>query len=187
MSRIIWCQLVWKRPVVRLPDHIHPLMIRPETGYPHGNKGRVLRQAWRHYRQVSPGIVFVDGDVGIDPWDIQAMNQAVRSNPNAVWTGMAWLWPMNPIQEPPHASHRTWVNNHAQWGATHANGRQIDYFTFNTTYIPNELFQRVETQKKWRDLVFPWADTRLSEIATESPRIPAYLVPKCQPKHLNWG
>ena len=186
VEKIIWCQFVWNHPVVHLPAQIHSLLIKPEPGSPHGNKGAVMRQAWLRWRAVSPGIVFVDGDVGIDPWDMRAMNQAVRSDPTVVWTGMAWLWPSNPVQEAPKLSHRTWHQGEAQWGMTGRDGR-IDYWSFNTTYVPNRLFARVEQERKWSLLVFPWADTRLSEIAQESPRIPAYIVPECRPKHLNWG
>lgn len=186
MSRIVWCTFVWRHPVVHLPPQIHPLLIKPSLSHPHGNKGMVMRQAWLTYRTHSPGIVFVDGDVGIDPWDIRAMNSAIRSDPTTVWTGVAWLWPGNPVTEQPKLSHRAWRGADAQWGAQNSDGT-IDYWSFNTTYIPNGLFERVERTHRWRDLVFPWADTRLSEIAQEPPRIPAYVVPTCRPKHLNWG
>lgn len=185
-SRIVWAQFVWQHPVVHLPAQIHPLKIVPTPGFPHGNKGAVLHYAWLRWRNVSPGIVFVDGDVAIDPWDIKAMNAAIRSNPDAIWTAPAWLWPANPIKDAPMLSHRAWVKEDAQWGAVNADGT-IDYFSFNTTYIPNRLFARVEREKKWGALVFPWADTRLSQMATESPRIPAYVVKDCHPKHINWG
>ena len=185
VSTIIWAQFIWKRhPAVHLPPQIHPLFINPAPGYPHGNKGQVMRAAWLRWRSVSPGIVFVDGDVAIDPWDIRAMNAAIRSDPDAVWTGWAWLWPANPLQEAPMASHRAWVGNHAQWGAQNADGT-IDYFSFNTTYIPNRLFAYVEESHQWRKLVFPWADTRLSEMAREA-RIPARVVSECRPKHIHW-
>ena len=184
-QRIVWTQFVWKRhPAVHLPPQIQPLYIDPQPGYPHGHKGRVMRQAWRRYQTQSPGLVFVDGDVAIDPWDIRAMNTAIRQRSEAVHTGWAWLWPVDPVHESPMASHRSWHHGEAMWGATHPDGR-VDYFSFNCTYVPNGLFAYVEQTQQWDRLVFPWADTRLSEMAQQA-QIPAYVVSECRPKHIHW-
>lgn len=182
-----WCQWIWQHPVVHYPaDLITPLILRPSLGYPHGNKGAVLRQAWLHYRGDYPGIVFIDGDAAVDPWDIRTMNRAVLRRPTDVLTGHAWLWPFSLKTGNPVAAHRTWRGQDAVWGATHLDG-QIDYFSFNCTYIPNRLCERVERENRWHQLVFPWADTRLSEIAQQAPRIPMWYVPEVRVKHLNYS
>jgi len=181
----VWCQFIWQHPVVHYPaDLIHPLVLKPLPGYPHGYKGGVMREAWLQYRRRSPGIVFIDGDVAVDPWGIRAMNRAVLERPTDVLTGQAWLWPPSLRHEDPHLSHRTWRNGEAAWGHTHPDG-QVDYITFNCTYIPNRLFERVDQQHDWHRLVFPWADTRLSEIAQQPPRIPMWYVPSVYVMHLN--
>ena len=180
-----WVQFVWIRPVVTYPAHlIHPLVLRPSPGYPHGNKGAAMRSVWLRYRTHHPGIVFIDGDVAVDPWDIREMNRAVLRYPEDVLTGHAWLWPASLRTGEPVPSHRTWQGQDAVWGTTRPDGT-CDYFSFNCTYIPNRLFQRVEDQQAWGRLIFPWADTRLSEIAAQSPRIPIHYVPQVRAKHLN--
>ena len=48
VNQIIYAQFIWKRhPAVHLPPQIHPLFINPVPGYPHGNKGQVMREAWQ--------------------------------------------------------------------------------------------------------------------------------------------
>ena len=145
-----------------------------------------MRETWLCYRQVAPGIVFIDGDVAIDPWDIRVMDRAVAQRPTDVLTGHAWLWPDSLKTGQPVPSHRTWQGKEAVWGATYRDG-QIDFFSFNCTYIPNRLFERVEAEHAWPRLVFPWADTRLSEIAQKTPRIPMYYLPEIRVKHVNWA
>lgn len=180
-----WYVFIWRHPVVHYPDSlIHPIVLKPLPGYPHGNKGAAMRQVWVQSRAHHPGIVFLDGDVAVDPWDLRAMNRAVLQHPRDVVAGHAWLWPASLKTGNPVPSHRSWQGKDAVWGATHADG-QIDYFSFNCTYIPNRLFERVEQEKKWGSLVFPWADTRLSEIAQQHPRIPMYYEPQVKAKHLN--
>lgn len=181
-----WYVFIWKHPVVHYPENIiHPLLLKPILGHPHGYKGAVMRRAWLESRHVSPGIVFIDGDVGIDPWDIREVNRAVLRTPDDVITGHAWLWPSSLKTGQPVLSHRTRQGSEAVWGATYPDG-QIDYFSFNCTYIPNRLFERVEREHRWHTLVFPWADTRLSEIAQQSPRIPMHYVDTVRVKHINW-
>lgn len=181
-----WCQWVWKHAVVHYPPSlITPIVLRPSLTYPHGNKGTAMRRVWLEYRDQYPGIVFIDGDAAIDPWDIRAMNRAVQRRPLDVITGHAWLWPSSLASGQPVPGHRTWRDNDAVWGATHPDG-QVDFFTFNCTYIPNRLFARVESLRQWDRLVFPWADTRLSEIAQQSPRIPMWYEASVQVKHLNY-
>lgn len=183
----IWYQFIWVHPVVHYPPHIiHPLVLKPLPGYPHGFKGQAIRRVWLKHRHQYPGITFIDGDVGIDPWDVRCMNQAVLQTPEDVITGHAWLWPSSLKTGNPVPSHRTWQGNEAAWGATHPDGT-VDFVSNNCTFFPNRLFERVEREGKWHLLVFPWADTRLSEIAQESPRIPMRYLPTVQVKHVNWA
>lgn len=180
-----WATFIWKHPVIHYPPLIHRIVLRPTRGHPHGNKGRAMRDLWIKVRHQHPGIVFVDADSAVDPWDIRVMDRAVLRNPLDVYTGHAWLWPESLQRGQPVPSHRIWQSGAAVWGRTHADG-QVDFFSFNVTYIPNRLFDRVEREGKWPQLVFPWADTRLSEIAQEPPRIPMYYLPDVQAKHVNW-
>jgi len=93
-----WLQLVWRRPEVSLPPPIRPVLIPATTEHPRGWKGDVLRQAWQVYGGRYPGVVVLDGDVAIEPDSVLAMDLAIRSAPEDVWTAPVRAW-ASPIRD----------------------------------------------------------------------------------------
>lgn len=187
---IPWCRFVWMGseplPSVKLPPwfEVQDWQIHPSVGYPHGWKGAVLRAAWLANRNTGTGIVWTDQDMAFDPTDVRAMRAAIATDPTAIHAAPYKIWNVDGTS---HWCHRHWPDRSRppQWG--HLGDWRIDLWGFGLTYVPHALMERVEAMPgAWVRLVFPNADTELSKIALEEPRIQAYLVPDALPIHLHW-
>lgn len=87
-----WVQLVWSQAVARLPRPVVPLLIPATSEHPRGWKGDAIRRSWMRYRDGAPGTVFVDGDMAPEPPAFGAMERAIRSDPEAIWTAACRIW-----------------------------------------------------------------------------------------------
>lgn len=125
------------------------------------------------------GMLLLDGDVAIDPFDFDVMLQAVGSEPHLVHTAPVRLWPVSTHVD-------NWVWGHGIEGKYRQVDRsyQLDVFTFCFTYLPRELIERCifEEMETW---CFPDVDRNVCKWAKHV-GIKVNLVRQATPKHLNY-
>lgn len=175
--RVVWHgdAVPFTMPGVRSFD----LHIGPEPGYPYGRKGLALLGAWNQLQTAQcTGMVVMDGDIAVDPFDVAAMLGTVGTYPDTVWTAPVKLWPASTQRE-------SWV-----WGHWDDRGPGQDpcpeptFFSFGLTYLPRKVIRHATRMglAKW---TFPGVDRRMS-LAAQAAGVPIRVVDGCQPKHLHY-
>ena len=180
---VILVRVDWDRTAIqlgRLPGRWHTLHLGPEPGYPFGRKGAELLAAWQQVQmsRQEAGMVLLDGDVAIDPVDYRAMMACITSDPEAVWTAPARLWPRS-TQYP-----GGWYWAHHRGEASQDECDNPTVFSFCFTYLPRRLLTacRQAGMAKW---TFPTCDSQVTQVAARE-RIKVGVVRGASPKHLHY-
>lgn len=184
MPEILFVRVVWDRQAYPLPPmagtRIHTLNVGPEGAtHPFGRKGLALQQAWQHLSVAAQtGLLILDGDVVIDPWDVVQMLAAIELEPEAVHVAPAKNWPAS-------TGLPTWVWAHYKnFEASHELITDPDFFSFNFTYLPRALVE-ASIKAGLRGWVFPRVDAQVSKIARQQ-GFKIRVVEDCQPKHMHF-
>src|SRR5580704_19270705 len=92
---VVPVRMIWNHnPVIPLPGlNIRETYVDPEPEYPYGRKGLVLTRVWEMFNEDAHGMLIVDGDVAIDPADMNAMSNSISKDTSAVHVAPAKLWP----------------------------------------------------------------------------------------------
>lgn len=181
---MIFVRVIWDAHVVKLPlalpgARMIELHVQPEPSHPFGRKGLTLASAWTTLAtDEHAGMLILDGDVAIDPWDVLMMLAAVQSEPDAVHVAPAKIW-------------RTTTGSEELWTWGHWRGERSqewcedpDFFAFNFTYIPRRVIEEA-VKKGLRSWAFPHVDQRVSRTARQL-GIPVRVVKDCSPKHMHY-
>jgi hypothetical protein len=181
MVDIICVRVVWDRKAIelgQLPARLHTLHIGPEPGYPFGRKGLALASAWSQLQMSNEaGMLLLDGDVAIDPYDLGLMLGSIDTEPGAVHTAPVRLWPRSTMRDDWH-----WAHHRGQPSQEHCPDPL--YFSFSFTYLPRKLLAAC-VRAGMRRWTFPTCDARVSATAKDS-HVPVRVVENCQPKHLHY-
>ncbi len=178
--RVIWSGHRVKFPLMIPGSNMRELIVSPEPSHPFGRKGLAIASAWAQLEEEAmAGLLILDGDVAIDPYDYHLMFEAVQADPAAVHIAPARLWPAS------RGDIYGWSWAHCKNGNfTHLPTPDPDFFSFNFTYLPRrvvELSVRAGL-KNWR---FPHVDQMVSRTARQA-GVPMNVVDACQPKHLHY-
>jgi hypothetical protein len=148
-----------------------------------------MARHWMDHGRGTDGILFCDGDVAIDPDDIEAMDRSVNCYPNEVNVAPVRLWPTQ-WQRTEINGYR-WVWGHAAettWPWDFSQQLLFDepmhQFTFCFTYLPADLIEECirDGMEEW---CYPGVDGRVMSSARKA-GTPVRLVEGCWPKHLNY-
>lgn len=170
-------RLDWDRTAMHLPvREFIDLHFGPEPGYPFGRKGLQMAGAWRQLAgDDTPGMLILDGDVAVDPFDVAVMLLAIDADPCSVLTAPARIWPVS--TGAPH-----WVWGHGRGEFTQEDVDDPDRFSFCFTYLPAVLIGKCTGLPEWE---FPHVDREVARVAREN-GIPIRVVDGCSPKHVNF-
>lgn len=164
-----------KHPWITFKD-IH---LSPSPEFPTGRKGLALDSYWIQQQiRLNPayGIFIIDGDVIVDPVDMEVMLDSIRSDPKIVHTAPVRLW-LNTMRGP------EW-----RWSHQNDNGLTQDwidhprYFSFCCTFLPASLMD-MAGHAGLRQRVYPYVDEFVSDVAAQV-GIPVNVVADAAPKHL---
>ena len=181
----LFFRVIWDAHQVKFPLRISgfpmkELHVAPENGAPFGRKGLALASGWKQLAKPdTAGLLILDGDVVIDPHDMQMMYVAMHKDRDAVHIGPAKLWPITMGDAP------GWVWGHcrnAEWSQVMT--LDPDFFAFNFTYIPRRVIE-LAIAKGLRGKVFPEVDRHVSRMARES-GTRMHVVEDCHPKHMHY-
>jgi len=181
----------WDRTAIPMPQRtFYTLRIDPEPGFPFGRKGYSLAGAWAQLSAEVPGMIgmcVLDGDVAIDPEDIEAMLRAAANSPHSVWTAPVRLWPVSTKREKVAGQRPGSMAWH--WGHWRAEPSQVDeddpvWFSLCLTYLPRPLLEQC-VRAGMRNWTYPGVDKRIAAQAQKL-RIPVKIVRAARPVHLNY-
>jgi hypothetical protein len=181
MPQVVLVRADWDRTAIplRIASRFYTLHLSPEPGHPFGRRGLGMAAAWRQLAgPQAAGMVFLDGDVAIDPLDLAAMLTAIDGEPGRVHTAPVRLWPSSTKQ-----SH--WVWGHGQDGFFRdRDPDECNYFGLSFTYLPRVLIADCmrRNMDSWH---YPNVDTQIRRRAAAL-GITARVVRAASPKHLNY-
>jgi hypothetical protein len=174
---------------LRLASAFYEVNITPSAEYPFGQRGKYMVRAWQMlnsgpvtYGQESyrpaDGMLLLDGDVAIDPWDLEVMVDAVREDNQVVHVAPMKLWPVST-----RAESWVWAYGENEFRGIEPDG-PVNLFTFGFTYLPKLLIHKCiyAGMEEW---VYPDVDTNVCMTAMKA-KIPVNVVYACQPKHCNY-
>ena len=185
LNGMMFFRLIWDGHHVKFPLRIHgvnmkDLHVVPETSAPFGRKGLALASAWTQLvEEHMTGMLILDGDVVIDPYDYHVMEQAVMKEPTAVHIAPVRLWPTS------KADINGWAWGHCKDNEFTARPTSDpDFFSFGFTYVPRRVVELAIKAglKNWQ---YPVVDQQVSKTARQA-GVPMRVVMDCQPKHLNY-
>ena len=165
-----------------LPDLIgrtfKDLHIGPSESYPTGRRGLAMAHYWENMRNHIPdciGMLTIDGDVAIDPVDMDAMLGAISHHRYEVVTAPIRLW---------YEKTWYWAHRDASNELSKVPGEPIVYFSFGFTFIPRELMEGAILQglRLW---CYPYVDESMSMVANDL-SIKVYVTQQAQPKHMHY-
>jgi hypothetical protein len=182
---ILFCRLIWDGHHVQFPLRISgvpmkDLHVAPETAAPFGRKGLAIASAWAQLQEPEmTGLLILDGDVVIDPYDYHVMYRAIEKEPDAVHIAPVRLWPIS------KSDIDGWAWGHCRDNHfTSAPTPDPDFFSFNFTYVPRRVVELAVKAglKNWQ---YPQVDRMMSRTARLA-GVPMRVVEDCQPKHLHY-
>lgn len=194
LTDLLHVRVRWNgEPGAPAPPKFRTFDVMPEPQYPAGRKGLLLARIWESLATPrTDGMLILDGDCAIDPLDYAAMITEACTEPDAVWTAPARLWPAS-------TGYRYWVWGHRELLADRdplpsdeetrktwqADIDDPDMFTFNFTYLPRRLMNAC-TEAGMDQWVYPHVDENTWRTALEQD-IPARVVRRgCSPKHTHY-
>ena len=175
---VLMLRLIWNHECVPLNLHgFKDTYIDPEPEYPSGRKGLVIARQWKQLSEDAVGLVLLDGDVVIDPYDNAVMGDAVTAEPAAVHVAPVKIWPRS-------TKYDGWRWGHGVDGYTQQGVEIINTFTFNFTYLPRELVDIciLNGMEEW---TYPHVDRNVVKLAQAIPT-PVRLVQGIEAKHVNF-
>jgi hypothetical protein len=193
---LICIKVIWmgasetKRKVASLNAPFHDICVFPEPEHPKGRKGMTIQAAWRDMQGPDDaGLLILDGDVVIEPTDLNAMVQHIASDRDAVWVAPVKLWPKST-----HLP--TWVWGHRKTPPDGASQQHIvqfwqqdvddpEWFTFCFSYLPRSLVEaaRDAGMSEWK---YPNVDKNMHELAKKLGYTVKVVRGGCVPKHMNF-
>jgi hypothetical protein len=183
MAEIICIRENWNNTALSIPipnaGNFHTLHIIPTPEHPFGEKGKALAGAWKQlgYAKVD-GMLILDGDVVIEPGDMENMLAAIHGHDKMVVTAPARIWPKS-------TKRKSWVWAHWSTEASQVmETKNIRWFTFNFTYLPKKVIEQA-LKDGLADWTFPSVDKRMSEAAVRA-GVPVHVAENVSPKHLNF-
>lgn len=185
LTRLPWAQFTLGNPKVQWPDFVRVVPIIPQPDAPYGRYGASLIRTFREVPD-APGLVILEQDIAGDPLVVQEMEQAVVSNPDAIWAVPYRLYATSTGRHSPIWAHRGGLPS--AW-----NGMESDYpcpeepraVGLGCTYLPKILIEHMASIEYTPDLDYPVLDTTLSHMATTL-GIPMYTT-KREAVHMHWG
>lgn len=155
--------------------------MEPSSEFPFGRKGLCLAGAWAQITKHLPnvlGMLLLDGDVALDPYDAQAMMVAAMVEPTAVHTAPVKLWPASTKRD-------DWTWGH--WSLKPSQRLEVDgvrWFSTCLTFLPRQLVAGC-LKAGLRSWTYPGVDARIAEQAQRM-EIPVRVVLDVRPVHLNY-
>jgi hypothetical protein len=181
MPSVILVRVNWDRTAIplKIASRFYTLHVAPEPGHPFGRRGLGMAGAWRQLAgPQTDGMVFLDGDVAIDPGDLAAMLNAIDREPEHVQVAPVKLWPSS-------TKLQRWVHGHGNGGFFHdQDPDQPDYFGLSFTYLPRRLMEDCirHNMDSWH---YPGVDTHIRR-RFAALGMSARVVRQASPKHLNY-
>lgn len=182
MARVVQARIVWDtgRANGAVPGYrgFHDLLVGPEPAYPFGRKGLALLSGWKQLADPgTDGMLLLDGDVVIDPFDLDMMNGAIHELPGVVHTAPVRVWPVS-------TKFGDWTWGHWRDGPSQEIDLTPRWFSFCFTYLPRALITGCEKAglAKW---AYPRVDSAVSKNAQQL-GIAVNVVTEATPKHLNF-
>jgi hypothetical protein len=178
--RLIWDGHHTWFPLRLAGVNMKELHVVPETAHPFGRKGLALAGAWLQLADdATAGMLILDGDVAIDPWDYVTMYDAIQKEPDAVHIAPVKLWPVS------RNGQESWAWAHCRNGQfSQVLERDPDFFSFNFTYVPRRVVE-LAIRAGLKNEQFPNVDRAVSRAARNA-GVPMRVVELCQPKHLHY-
>jgi hypothetical protein len=194
---LICIKIIWmgasekKRKIASMDAPFHDIAVFPEPEHPKGRKGLTISRAWEQmHGPDDAGLLILDGDVAIDPVDLNTMVQHVASDREAVWTAPVKLWPKSTHlaswvwghRKPPPAGMTSQDDVIRLWQTDVDDPR---WWTFNFTYIPRSLVKYAQKAglETWH---YPNVDKNFHELATELKYQVKVVRGDCHPRHINF-
>jgi hypothetical protein len=179
MSQVVLVRLDWDRSAIPLRIRgFYTLHIEPDAAHPFGRKGAALAAAWSKLAtEGTTGMVILDGDVAVDPYDLAAMYAAVNTDPAAVHVAPVRLWPVS-------TKMRAWIWGHGKTRFSQEDPPEVDMFGFSFTYLPALLVRSMI-----RHGLAGWEYPHVDEKARGRARalgLAVNVVRDATPKHLNY-
>lgn len=191
---VISVRFCWSgKKVIPMPvaNRFYEVNIVPEPDFPFGRRGLWIARTWKQlnsspmtYGQesyIADGMLCVDGDVALDPWDYDVMIDAIADDPESVHVAPIKLWPVST-----RADSWVWAHGTDRFRSTQPDeDEKIKLFTFGTTYLPKALIEKCinEGLAGW---IYPDVDTMVCMTAMKMPGLRINIVYACQPKHMNY-
>lgn len=182
MPEILCLRIDWNHTAIplRIASRFFTLEFGPEPEYPFGRKGLGLTRSWEQLAKDSiDGMLLLDGDVAIDPYDFEMMLKSIDAYPSDVHTTTVKLWPVS-------TKYDTWVWGHGrdEFYTQRDYSDKLDMFTFCFTYLPRRLIEYcIESGlAQWQ---FPLVDKNVCTHAKKL-GVPIRIVRAASPKHLNY-
>jgi hypothetical protein len=179
MTKVVHVRIDWDHTAIPMRHDFFTLRMGPSDDYPFGQKGHVLLRAWEQLASDgTSGMLILDGDVAIDPEDLQAMHNCIDMDPLSVWTAPVKIWPIST-----HREEWTW----GHWAEGKPNQDILDspdFFTFCFTYLPLELINDCK-EAGMDGWTYPNVD-RWTSLTASSTRMTIRVADNCWPKHLNY-
>jgi hypothetical protein len=190
---IISVRVCWNGEAVplRLANRFYTVNIVPTADWPFGQRGKYMARAWEqlnagpetygHEPVSADGMLLLDGDVAIDPWDLQCMGEAISEEPKAVHVAPMKLWPIST-----RASDWVWGHGLDRFKQNEPDDdRDCNLFTFGFTYLPKALIKQC-ISRGMENWVYPDVDTEVCITAMLMKNLKVNIVYACTPKHLNF-
>lgn len=183
-ASMIFVRVIWDAHVVKLPlalpgARMIELHVQPEPAHPFGRKGLALASAWQQLSKPEhSGMLILDGDVAVDPWDVLTMMLAVNTEPGAVHVAPAKIW------QATTGSEQMWTWGHWRDQRSQEWCEDPQWFAFNFTYLPRKVMEAAIKAglKQWQ---FPNVDMNVSR-AARAAGVPVRVVKDCAPKHMHY-
>lgn len=178
--RVIWDAHHIRFPLRIIGANIKELHVVPETAHPFGRKGLALAGAWKQVSEPDMrGMLLLDGDVVIDPYDYFMMRVAIEADPDAVHIAPVKLWPAS------NNALNGWAWGHCLNGNfSQELEMHPDFFAFNFTYIPRKVIETAAADGL-RNWAFPEVDRNMSRSARKA-KVRMSVVTGASPKHMHY-
>jgi hypothetical protein len=173
--RVIWNNQPPVTPFMGFRD----LFINPEPEYPFGRKGLAFMRAWEEIGIPNEcvGILLLDGDVAVDPYDVEQMHVHLYSDVNSVWVAPIRIWPVSHLGA-------NWVWGHGEDEFSQENVTNPNCFSFSFTYLPADLVNAMIVNRL-EDWCYPMVDYQTHQLACELD-CKVQVAHNCSPKHLHF-
>lgn len=188
---LICVKLSWMGHTVgSMTTPFHHIRVDPEPAHPKGRKGLVLASAWRQMHGPNDaGMLILDGDVAIEPTDLNTMVYHIAQDRDAVWVAPVKIWPKST-----HLPSWAWGHRKpAPEGTSQADVMKLwqtdvddpTWFTFGFTYLPRRLVEAANKMglKTWH---YPNVDKNMHELASAQGFRVLVVRGDCHPKHVNF-